>query len=328
MDLITAQFPKQGFSHRELKHFIDTNFAIDELKNRDGSGIDTNDGDITPNSLARKKLNERAGELINSIDLQLPYDTGTLLEKTPVHLLNGDITPFSGILAEADTLRGELNLAVLMGKWFKWNYNPLNLDFSTFITNMAVCEMSKKIRFAPFDREVFAIARISAKLPENPVTTTFTGWERTNIFAAGIQADFFAELSWYDGIINHTGSVVKDTLIRSLKVMDNTEVGYIYKPAGNYTCVLKVPAGVREINFRPKLIGQAFTSNDINPLMTNGNINQYALSMLDLRNEVKHQEIDSWIIMNPLSGHVWRAPGGVKLEVKIDFNEIVNPDTF
>jgi hypothetical protein len=110
--------------------------------------------------------------------------------------------------------------------------------------------------------------------------------------------------------------------------LDNTELRYVYKSRQDYTCVLKVPTGVREIIFKPKLLGQAFTSSDVNPLMTNGNINQYALSMLDLRNEIKHQGTDSWIIMNPLSGQVWRAPGGLKLEVKIDFNEIVNPETF
>jgi hypothetical protein len=270
------------------------------------------------------KSREVPGHLITGYPLFLPFDSGTPLHKIPVGVIGGGATPFAGLLSQADIYEAELNLAVLMGKWFYVNYNPLGLDGTPIVSNRKVSQLSKKILFDPFDREVFVIARTVGTLPENPVTTVFRGWERCEIDIAGVQADVSTSIAYVKSDKRLAGDTIEQTVIRSVTRQQGDDAPDIYRPLFHQDCIFKLPAGTGEIVYHAQLSGQAFASREINDLIRNHILQQYALAMLDLRKQVTL--IDDPIIMNPFSGDVWAPPGGVKLNVHFEFREVENPD--
>lgn len=275
------------------------------------------------------QLAEIPGAFISAQAVPPPFINGTPLQQVFAKFPDGLNSAYSAILAEADVNTGELNLATSMGKWFIWNYNPRGLhladpDSLDPVSNVTCSSFGKLIHFPSFPRDVWVIARVTGTLPQPDYTMMFTDWAETTIHQAGVQADFAISLS----VVNPDGSVQsgggQKRIVRAVRTDDQFDEEP-YNPIVSHACSLKLAAGTTDIAFSTYLMGRAFTSNDVNKRLVDGNDSEYALAMLDLRNVINNRNMPNFI--NPLSGMLFPPPGGLRLQIELEFREVQGPGT-
>ncbi len=331
MNSINQQKIKRRIFREALQHHKivreDLNIYLKNLREAKGNQHTRQDTELISSGA---HIAERPGALISAQNILPPFTNGSSLERTFAKL-GDENSVFSAILSDTDLNTGELNLATSMGKWFPFNYNPRgehmpDPDSLLPIFNTTCSYFGKPINFAPFFRDVWAIARVTGTLP---VTDFFMyiDWSPSTpsiIHQAGVQADFNVSLSYINPDDSITSSGAQKRIVRAVRTDDQFDEEP-YLPVIHHECMLKLPAGTSEIAFGTYLIGYAFTSNDVNKCLADGRDYEYAIAMMDLRNKINNRNMPTFV--NPLTGVFFRPPGGLRLQVELEFREVQSPGT-
>jgi hypothetical protein len=332
MNTITEQAFRRSLYRDALKSNLEIKHSLEQLFKGSMSGetVQSNESLI----LKSEKQKERLGQFIQSKTIVPPFDNGTPLNTLGVKTIDNLPSHFNAMMTEADINTLELNMSLIMGKWFDWNYNPMGWNATPVISNDAYCQLSKRIQINPFNRDVFVVAKTNGTLPAHSFSAVFDDWQpvedqfsanKINIERAGARADFATSLSYIADGIHVITNRKSNKIINFIKTREDGDIDVTYNEQTEQICTIKLPAGTSELYYHTDLIGQAFTSSDINQYLQNNSINQYGLGMLDLRSETRHRNIT--MIYNPLSGDNWWPSGGLKLHIELDFYEVVILDT-
>ncbi|MCE6989434.1 hypothetical protein [Dyadobacter sp. CY323] len=274
-----------------------------EVKNHGTTGLDES-------GILR---NDSVGNLIYYTGIVPPFAHTFPPSVEDARNADGSLAPFHQLTQEGNVELGEVNISIVQGQWFDYNFNNRHTS-APYLVGRAGHYIEKAIHIGKFFKPVHVKVTVSVSLPPKleQVCKLERGTGDRSIESCGVTAKVLTEIATTSGPAKCAEKLVLES-VRS----DGLDDYDFYEPESSHDVWVKLPAGSSEINFRFWLIGSAFTSSDAADL-TPGT--DHAIAVLDLRSKNRNEGLN--ILADPLNGIPYPPHGGAKVSVQVAIYEV------